>query len=276
MAAMILAALVNLSVVASLPAMGSHRATASTRSRPPRSPTLHALGERVDVDVVLSSSDPLANSVRFMLRCLPGGDRTARWFATSIPIAVPPNLLALQQKYGIEAGKTEDGHVVIDAAIVMSRAKGKPFFLAAADLVDEGRRLACSLQAGARAHAHAAQRHEQRAPADLLRRPVTARSDSKMADPAGLGELASRLKKNNFDAEEVDTSLPGNPEPLKGCRVAVIAGPTQPFAADDAARIRAWFEAEGNLFCSRAQCPTPTSTACSRSASSRSPRRPGS
>jgi hypothetical protein len=36
--------------------------------------------------------------------------------------------------------------------------------------------------------------------------------------------------------------------PLEGCRVAVIVGPTQPFAADDAARIRAWFEAGGSVF----------------------------
>src|SRR5262249_8603315 len=98
--------------------------------------TLHALAERVEVDVLLSSNDPLANSVKFLLNAYQA--ETERLAVRYVdPDRHPADFLALQQKYGIEAGRTEDGVVVTDAAVVMSRAAGKPFFLSAAELVDD-------------------------------------------------------------------------------------------------------------------------------------------
>jgi hypothetical protein len=244
-AAMILAVLVNVLVSRHYKRWDLTTSQLYTLS-PATLDTLHSLGERVDVDVVLSSGDPLANSVKFLLDAYQAeSDRLAVHYVD--PDRRPADLLALQQKYGIEAGKTEDGHVVTDAAIIMSRAHGKPFFLAAAELVDETEdaRVRSKLEQELTITLRSVMSDERTRVCF-----VTGHGEKRLDDggPRGLGELASRLKKNNFDTEEIDTSLPGNAEPLKGCRVAVIAGPSQPFGAEDAARIRAWFVGGGNLF----------------------------
>jgi hypothetical protein len=208
--------------------------------------TLHALGERVELDVLLSSNDPLANSVKFLLKAYQA--ETDRLVVRYVdPDRHPADFLALQQKYGIEAGRTEDGVVVTDAAVVMSRAQGKPFFLSAAELVDD------------RDESRARSKVEQNFTLTLRKVMndtrtricfTTGHGEKRLEDggPRGLGELGSRLKKNNYDPAEVDTSLPSEKNPLEGCKVAMIVGPTQPFAADDAGRIRDWFEAGGNVF----------------------------
>jgi gliding motility-associatede transport system auxiliary component len=79
---------------------------------------------------------------------------------------------------------------------------------------------------------------------------TTGHGEKRLEDggPRGLGELGSRLRKNNYDPGEVDTSLPSERNPLEGCRVVVIVGPTQTFAPDDVGRIRAWFEGGGSVF----------------------------
>ena len=65
--------------------------------------TLHNLGERVELDVLLSSNDPLANSVRFLLAAYQAEtDRLAVRYVD--PDRHPADFLALQQKYGISAG----------------------------------------------------------------------------------------------------------------------------------------------------------------------------
>jgi len=95
-AAMILAALVNLYV------SRHYRRWDLTTNRlytlsPATLETLHALGERVDVDVVLSSGDPLANSVKFMLDAYQAeSERLAVRYVD--PDRRPADLLALQQK----------------------------------------------------------------------------------------------------------------------------------------------------------------------------------
>jgi len=208
--------------------------------------TLHALAERIEVDVLLSSNDPLANSVKFLLNAYQA--ETERLAVRYVdPDRHPADFLALQQKYGIEAGRTEDGVVVTDAAVVMSRAAGKPFFLSAAELVDD------------RDESRARSKVEQSFTLTLRKVMndsrarvcfTTGHGEKRLEDggPRGLGELGSRLKKNNYDPDEIDTSLPSEKNPLEGCRVVVIVGPTQPFAADDVGRIRAWFEGGGSVF----------------------------
>jgi hypothetical protein len=208
--------------------------------------TLHALHERVDVDVLLSSNDPLANSVKFLLTAYQAQtDRLAVRYVD--PDRHPAEFVALQQKYGIEAGRTEEGVVVTDAIVVMSRAEGKPFFLSASELLDD------------RDESRARSKLEQSFTLGLRKvmsdsRPricfTTGHGEKRLEDggPRGLGELASHLRKNNYDPVEVDTSLPSEKNPLEGCRVAMIVGPTQPFGAEDIGRVRAWFEGGGNVF----------------------------
>ena len=208
--------------------------------------TLRTLGESVEIDVLLSNADPLTSSVKFLLNAYQAEtDRLVVKYTD--PDRHAAEFLALQQKYGIEAGRTDEGVVVTDAAIIMSRAHSKPFFLSAAELVDE------------REDGRGRSKVEQAFTLTLRKvmsdvRPricfVSGHGEKRLDDGGarGLGELASRLKKNNYDADEVDTSAPNAKSPLDGCRVAAIVGPTQPFEAEDMARIRSWFLSGGNVF----------------------------
>jgi len=63
--------------------------------------TLHALAERVELDVLLSSNDPLANSVKFLLNAYQAEtDRLAVRYAR--PGSSPGRVSALKEKYNIE------------------------------------------------------------------------------------------------------------------------------------------------------------------------------
>jgi hypothetical protein len=217
--------------------------------------TLRSLGESVEVDVFLSTADPLTNSVKFLLNAYQA--ETERLVVKYVdPDRHAAEFLALQQKYGIEAGRTDEGVVVTDAVIVMSRGGSKPFFLSSAELVDE------------REDGRGRSKVEQALTLTLRKvmsdvRPricfVSGHGEKRLDDggPRGLAEFASRLKKNNYDADDVDTSAPNVKAPLDGCRVAVIAGPTQPFDADDVGRIRTWFESGGNVFLLTSPVPDP-------------------
>jgi len=209
--------------------------------------TLHALGERIEIDVLLPTNDSLSASIKFLLASYQA--ETDRLDVRYVdPDRHPAEFLAIQQKYGVQAGRTEDGQIVTDAAVIMSRAEGKPFFIGASELFEvegEDQRARSKVE-------RALTLTLRRVTSDARPRIcfVTGHNEKKIDEGGarGLGELSSRLKKNNYDPEEVDTSAANAKDPLAGCRVAVIAGPTLPFAAEDAARIRAWFEGGGNLF----------------------------
>jgi hypothetical protein len=210
--------------------------------------TLRALGDRIEVDVLLSSNDALSGSIKFLLAAYQG--ETDKLDVRYVdPDRHPAEFLALQQKYGVVAGRTDEGQIVSDAAVVMSREGGKPFFIGAPELFDVGE----GPESAARS------KIEQALTITLRRvtsdaRPricfVTGHGEKKLDDggPRGLGELSSRLHKNNYDPAEVDTSAPNANAPLDGCRVALIVGPSLPFGTEDAARIRTYFTNGGNLF----------------------------
>src|SRR5690606_35757678 len=178
---------------------------------------------------------PLAASVRFLLTEYEAKTSRLDVHYTD-PDRNPAEFLALQQKYGIEAGRTEDGQVVMDASIVISRPGKKPFFLSSAQFLDWE-----EAESG-----RARSRLEQALTSTIRRalsdeRPVvcftTGHGEMRIDDGSarGLGDFVHRLQKNNYDVEEVE---PTSKEALKDCRVTVIAGPTQPFTSDEAERIR--------------------------------------
>jgi hypothetical protein len=210
--------------------------------------TLRGLGERIEVDVLLSPNDPLAASLKFLLAGYQS--ETDKLDVRYVdPDRHPAEFLAVQQKYGVLAGRTEEGQVVTDAAVVMSKAGGKPFFIGAAELFD----------VGGEGEAQKARSRVEQALTITLRR-VTSDARPRVcfavghgekrleeSGARGLGELASRLRKNNYEPEEVDTSAPNAKDPLAGCTVAAIIGPSLPFGSEDAARIRGYFEKGGSI-----------------------------
>ena len=208
--------------------------------------TLRGLRQPVRFDVLLPSSDPLATTVRFLLDAYRAeSDRLDVHWAD--PDRSPAEFLALQQKYGIEAGRTQDGQVVVETAVVVSREGSKPYFLTSSQMIDvEGE------DNRARSRVEQSITTAIRSVIDDERPRVcftAGHGELKIEEggPHGLADLASRLRRNNYTVESVDIARPDARGPLDGCRVAVTAGPTQPFAPDEAKRLRAWLEKGGDL-----------------------------
>ena len=209
--------------------------------------TLHDLPERVQIEVLLSKDDPLAGSLQFLLRAYLAETNRLDVHSTD-PDRQPAEFLAIQQKYGIEAGKTDEGQIVTDAVVVMSRAQSKPFFLGPSDLLD--------VRQGQQPEPRS--KMEQSLTLTLRKvlrdeRPhicfTTGHGELRVGDagPRGLGELASKLKKNNYDVHELEHAFTSREADEIGCSLTVIAGPTRPFAADEARALQDWFERGGNL-----------------------------
>jgi hypothetical protein len=185
--------------------------------------TLHGLSEPVEVIVFLSASDPLTVSVRHMLAAY--GAETTRLSARYVdPDRNPAEFLALQRKYGIMAGKTEDGRVVTDAALVIARGD-RHWFLTNDDIVsydEEANRsrpkLEQALTEGLR---------------NVLEKQTTkicftaGHQEMSIEDggPNGMAELRDRLQKNNYEIVSVDLAAPHPTPKLEECQVVAMIGP---------------------------------------------------
>jgi hypothetical protein len=195
---------------------------------------LTGLNENVEISVLLTRTDPLLPPLRQMLAAY--GERTRKLVVSYIdPEQEPARFLAFSQKHRIAAGRADDGRVITDAVLVISRGE-RTWFVVADELAsydDEGRaepRLEQALSegianviSGERARVCFASGHGEASLSDV--------------GPEGLSELAKRLEKSNFEAEVVDLTRADADQALKACRVLVIAGQEVPYA--DAATERA-------------------------------------
>lgn len=209
--------------------------------------TLRSLEQRVDVWAIVGSGDPLEQSL---------GQALAAYRAASSRLEVhfidpdrdAVQLVDLQRRFGLEAGRTEDGRVATDAVVVVASGD-KHWFLTPQDLFE------------ATADARARPR-EERALTQAIRAVLggerarlcfTAGHGELSLEPGadereGLGALRDLLEKSNYELATVDLTAPGAHEPFAGCAVAVIAGVRAPFAPDEANRLRAWLMQGGSLF----------------------------
>jgi hypothetical protein len=203
---------------------------------------LASLREPVEVDVLLSKSDPLSVSVRHMLEAYGAETRQLRVRYVD-PDRSPAEFLAVQQKYQILAGKAEDGRIVTDAVIVLGQGD-KHWFLTADELVqvdeDSGRaRPALELALSTAL--------------DNLRRAdkakicfTTGHREPTLDDagPQGLSELRKRLEKSNYEPTSVDASAPQ--VSYAGCVAVVVPTPEREFGADEARRLADYVNGGGN------------------------------
>jgi hypothetical protein len=243
LAAALIAALVNILVARfykrwDWTSQGLYTLSAATRE------TLAGLREPIDVVVFLSASDPLNVSVRHMLSSY--GSETTRLRPRFVdPDRNPAEFLALQQKYGIVSGKTEDGRLVTDASLVIVRGE-RHWFVTTEDMVqydeNDGRarpKLEQALTEGIR---NVLEKERAKICSS------TGHQEMSIDDggPNGPAELRYRLEKNNYEVEAIDLAAPGGTPPLVPCRVLMIAGPEVAFDGTASERIASYLKAGGN------------------------------
>ncbi len=201
---------------------------------------LRELDQPVEVAVLLSRSDPLLFDVRQMLSAYRAeSTRVVTRFVD--PDRNPAEFLALQQKYEIVTGKTQDGRVVTDASIIVSSGS-EHWYITADDVLsytDAGEarpKLEQSLTEGI---ANVLQQEKL----DLCF--TTGHREISIDDggPNGLFELRQRLTKSNLLVRSVNLT---ENESLDGCTVVVVAGPELPFEAQSSSQIERFLAGGGN------------------------------
>jgi hypothetical protein len=182
-----------------------------------------SLDTAVEVTVFLSQGDRLLVDVRQMLEAYQAqsGDISPRFVD---PTSNPAEFAALQRRYGIVAGKTEDGKLLTDTSIVVARGDDH-WFLTIDDLMgvdDEGNvepRLEQALTEGI-----AQVTRGKRRVACFTTGHQEASSDD--MSPHGLAELRARLEKSNFDVRSVDLGKANvSQKDLSACELTIVGGP---------------------------------------------------
>lgn len=203
---------------------------------------LRGLQEPVDVNVLLSKSDPLSVSVHHMLEAY-GAETTQLRTRYVDPDRSPAEFLALQQKYQILAGKAEDGRVVTDAAIVVARGE-RHWFITAEELVrlDESSGRAQPALEQALSSALANLRRDEKAKLCFAvgqRQPTV---DDR--GPQGLSELSQRLLKNNYEVVSVELAAPT--ASLADCVALAVIAPELELPAQATRRVADYLSAGGS------------------------------
>src|SRR5262249_24699073 len=151
------------------------------------------------------------------------------------------------KRFKIETGRTEEGHVVADAIVVVARGE-RHWFLNTSDMVE--------VSSGDDTRVKP---REERAFTGAIRN-VLGASKTNLCFTAGHGEMtredpgsegAGMLKdllvKDIFEIAVVDPGALNVAEPLRDCGVVVIAGLRGAFTKDETERLRTYLLGGGNL-----------------------------
>jgi hypothetical protein len=200
--------------------------------------TLRSIEEPVHVYVLLPSGDALTMSVQHLLEGYRG--ESARLVVELLdPDRRPADFLALAQRFGFEVDR-EEGRVVARAAAIVARGERREI-VRKEDLV------------------------EIDADDDLKRRPrleqaftSALRAVMNVEKPracfsSGHGETTSEplrqhLVRSGFEVANVEPARGDDKPTLEGCKVLVIAGPTERVPAADLAIYKAYLEKGGSAF----------------------------
>ncbi len=211
---------------------------------PATSKILHALDQPIGVVVLLAHADPLSVSVRQML--VQYGAETSQLKIRYVdPDQNPAEFQVLQKDLGLLTGRAEDGRVVSDASVVITRGE-RHWFVTNEELVhyddETGKaqpRLEQSLTEGIanvlgdkKAKACFAIGHRELSIEDV--------------GPEGLAEVRHRLEKSNFEVSALDLSAPGTS--LGECTLFVVPGPAVEVDASATTRIVDFIKAGGSAY----------------------------
>jgi hypothetical protein len=217
--------------------------------------TLSALGEPVQVHVLLPASDPMLLTLRHLLDAYRSLSPRLRVRFVD-PDRNPAEFLALQQKYGIVAGKTEDGQLVADAALVVVRGERRHFITAGELIqVETGQEM----RARPRVEQVLTAALQQVSRGDALRVCFSSGHGEPSIESggnAGLMALRRRLEKSNYRVQELPParSLRGK-DPLGDCRLVVVAAPQQAMPKADLRRLMAYLDKGGNMLIASGPVP---------------------
>ncbi len=214
---------------------------------PATTQTLHDLSDTVQVWVLLGSADPLEQSVKQLLVAY-----QAETSKLEIHYVDPDRdtvaLEDIRKRFKIETGRTEDGHVVADAVVVVAHGD-RHWFVTAGEMVE----VAASDDTKVKPR-------EERALTGAIRNVlggaktkvcfISGHGEMSPTDPAerGASVIKDVLDKDNYAVSMVSLAAPNVSKPLDGCAVAVIAGLLEPFEKTEAERLRTWLLDDGNLF----------------------------
>jgi hypothetical protein len=208
--------------------------------------TLHTLPDAVHVWVLLAQTDPLGQSVRQLLVAYQA-EAPKLDVVFVDPDRDPLRFEEAKRKFRIEAGRSEDGRVVTDAAVIVVSGD-KHWFVTTQDL------LAVSTDGDGRATPK-----EEQALTVAIRSVLggtkaqlcftTGHGELALDDGSdrGLGHLKTLLEKDNFVPRVVDDTAGKSAAPYKDCAVVLVAGPRGGFAADEANRLRTYALEGGNV-----------------------------
>lgn len=204
---------------------------------------LAGLQEPVDVNVLLSKSDPLTVSVRHMLEAYSAETRQLRVRYVD-PDRSPAEFLAVQQKYQILAGKAEDGRVITDAVIVLAQGP-RHWFITSDELVkldeDSGRARPALESALSTALDNLRKAEKAKLCFTTGHREPTLED----AGPQGLSELRKRLEKGNYEPVSVDGSSPR--VSYAECVAVLVPTPELEFSAEQAKPLADYVRGGGSV-----------------------------
>jgi ABC-type uncharacterized transport system len=185
--------------------------------------TLHGLSENVEVLVFLSQGDPDFGALSRLLDQYRAESRLVGVRYVD-PDRDPAQFIALQNRYRLSQGRAEGGHLVSDAALVVTRGEAR-WVIGAEDIsaLDEE-------------HGMVESRVEQ-AVTEGLRQvldptPLEACFSSGNGEPAlddasptGLLGLEYTLRKNNYGTRALDLGAPSSELALGRCDLIIVAAP---------------------------------------------------
>jgi hypothetical protein len=209
--------------------------------------TLHTLEQPVEIWTIAGASDPLEPSLKELLASYRAASSRIdlHWIDPDRDVA---QLVALQARFGLEAGRTDDGRVATDAVVVVAGGD-RHWFLTPQDMFEQADDV------------HVKPR-EERALTQAIRSVLGGEKarlcftvghgelslEGEHDEREGMGALRDLLEKNNYQLSSVDLTVPGaDHEPFAGCTVAVIAGMRAPFAPEESNRLRTWLMQGGTL-----------------------------
>ncbi|MDP9002026.1 MAG: GldG family protein [Myxococcota bacterium] len=209
--------------------------------------TLYTLEQQVDFWVITGPGDPLEASLRQLL---------ASYQAKSSKVIihwVDPDrdaiqLVDLQHRFRLEAGRTENGRIATDAIVIVAYGD-KHWFLTPQDMFEV---TSDDVHVKPREERALTQAIRSVLGGDKARLCFTAGHGELSLEPGKderewLGGLRDLLEKGNYELVTVDVTSPGTREPFAGCTVVVIAGAHAQFAPAETNRLRVWLMNGGCL-----------------------------